>query len=176
MAETSELAILAASAYFSQRSAENRIEAPDTWSLLDRTPNDATGFEAVAYRKGTEIVIAFAGTDQLTDWLANFGGVAAAWLPGQLEKAAAFYARIRQQYGEGVTYSFTGHSLGGGLAALMGVLFDQKAVTFDQAPFRLSANNDTRTAIRQYLSNQSLLLPNLAAALDNQRGQSHLIF
>lgn len=36
--------------------------------------------------------------------------------------------------------TFAGHSLGGGLAALLGVFFDETAVTFDQAPFRNSAN------------------------------------
>ncbi len=167
MADTSDLAVLAASAYYTQRNDANRIYAPSSWSLLDRTHDQPSGFEAVAYRKGDEIVIAFAGTDQWKDWLTNFVLFASPWAAAQLEKAAAFYAGIRQQYGEGVTYSFTGHSLGGGLAALMGVLFDQKAVTFDQAPFRLSANNDVRTSIRNYLSSQSLLLPSLATALDS---------
>ena len=167
MADTSDLAVLAASAYYTQRNDANRIYVPSTWSLLDRTHDQSSGFEAVAYRKGNEIVIAFAGTDQWKDWLSNFVLFASPWAAAQLEKAAAFFASIRQQYGEGVTYSFTGHSLGGGLAALMGVLFDQKAVTFDQAPFRLSANNDTRTSIRNYLAGQTLLLPSLASALDS---------
>lgn len=169
MAFDYEYALLSGAAYFSQRHANNRIPAPQGWDRLpDGYDYDPTsGFEAVAYRKGDEIVIAFAGTDQWKDWLSNFVLFASPWAAAQLEKAAAFYASIRQQYGEGVTYSFTGHSLGGGLAALMGVLFDQKAVTFDQAPFRLSANNDVRTSIRNYLAGQSLLLPSLASALDS---------
>jgi hypothetical protein len=35
--------------------------------------------------------------------------------------------------------SFTGHSLGGGLASLMAVFFDKPATVFDQAPFALAA-------------------------------------
>lgn len=73
MATTPDLAVLAASAYYTQRSDENRIYAPSTWTLLDRTSNDSTGFEAVAYRKGNEVVIAFAGTDQQLDWYTNVG-------------------------------------------------------------------------------------------------------
>jgi Ca2+-binding RTX toxin-like protein len=41
--------------------------------------------------------------------------------------------------GAGFQYTFTGHSLGGGLAALMGAFFNKIAVTFDPAPFRAAA-------------------------------------
>lgn len=37
--------------------------------------------------------------------------------------------------------TFTGHSLGGGLAAMMGVFFDRHAVVFDAAPFELGARS-----------------------------------
>lgn len=39
--------------------------------------------------------------------------------------------------------SFTGHSLGGGLAALMAMFFDKQAVTFDPAPFRKTIESKT---------------------------------
>ena len=52
------------------------------------------------------------------------------------------------------TISFTGHSLGGGLASLMAVFFGGTATTFDQAPFRNSASVAVATTLKDYLLNQ----------------------
>ncbi len=172
MADDLNYALLAGAAYFSQRDPINRIYPTADWSLLSRERDDSSGYEASAYRNGTEIVIAFAGTDEPEDWAANFSLATAVWTAAQLYKAAEFYARIRQANPE-AAISFTGHSLGGGLAALMGVFFDRAAVTFDPAPFRASANNDTRQDLRDYLARTlnpatgtPLLTDELAAALD----------
>ena len=54
----------------------------------------------------------------------------------------------------GAVISFTGHSLGDGLAALMGVMFDEQAVTFDQAPFANSASTAIRDDLVGYLHGQ----------------------
>jgi hypothetical protein len=66
-----EYALISGAAYFSQRQANNRIPVPEGegWEKLPDgyDYNESSGFEAVAYRKGNEIVIAFAGTDQWTD-------------------------------------------------------------------------------------------------------------
>ena len=51
----------------------------------------------------------------------------------QLYEAALYYLQVKER-NLGATISFTGHSLGGGLAALMAVFFNEPAVTFDQAP------------------------------------------
>lgn len=56
----------------------------------------------------------------------------------QLLQAAEYYLQV-QAANPDATITFTGHSLGVGLAALMGVFFGQRAVTFDQAPFANSA-------------------------------------
>ncbi|TAN76900.1 MAG: calcium-binding protein, partial [Magnetospirillum sp.] len=67
--------------------------------------------------------------------------------------------------------TFTGHSMGGGLAGLMGVLFSRPAYTFDPAPYRASANYDTRRIITEYLGNlitDDIGLP-LAQALESFR-------
>jgi hypothetical protein len=112
MADTADLAVLAASAYYTQRSDENRIYAPSTWALLERTPNGSMGFEASAYRNGNEIVISFAGTDQPIDWYTNVGSGLGFFGLDQLKQAAAFYAKIQADYGGDVTYTFTAGNRG----------------------------------------------------------------
>jgi len=120
-------------AYVSNRSEGNRFPIPAGWKPLRYKPYPS-GFEAVAFQRGNEIVISFAGTGPglNPDWIAN-GGLATGLGSEQLYQAAEYYLQIKALYPD-AEISFTGHSLGGGLAALMGVFFDKKAVTFDQAP------------------------------------------
>ena len=177
MAETYEYALMAGAAYVTNRHRNNWIPTPQGWTDLSSSGgyqyDQTTGFEATAFRKGNEVVIAFAGTDQQLDWYTNVGMGLGFFGLGQLKQAASFYAKMYAQYGDSITYTFTGHSLGGGIAALMGVFFNKPAETFDPAPFRQTANNDTRTILRNYLadltgaSGQSLLSPALASALDS---------
>ena len=68
------------------------------------------------------------------DWWANVGGFFGVTLT-QLEQAADYYLRVKNASSPGTTISFTGHSLGGGLASLLAVFFVETAVTFDQAPY-----------------------------------------
>ncbi|MFN3868564.1 MAG: lipase family protein [Hyphomicrobiaceae bacterium] len=100
-----------------------------------------TGFSAGVFRHRAtgEIVIAYTGTNEskVSDFL--FGNVPAAageYSP-QVLAAMQLYIRVRRQYGDNI--SFTGHSLGGGLASLMAVYFDRPATVFAPAPFELSA-------------------------------------
>ncbi len=51
----------------------------------------------------------------------------------------SFYEDIKARYGTNI--SFTGHSLGGGIASLMAVFFNKQATVFDEAPFQLTAIN-----------------------------------
>lgn len=62
----------------------------------------------------------------------------------QLLQAAEYYLQV-QAANPNAAITFTGHSLGGGLAALMGVFFGKRAVTFDQAPFANSAERNLLT-------------------------------
>jgi putative lipase involved disintegration of autophagic bodies len=48
--------------------------------------------------------------------------------------------------------SLTGHSLGGGLAGLVGAVYLQEAVLFDNMPFELSAQNTQFSPIPDYVS------------------------
>jgi hypothetical protein len=152
-ATKSEYALMAGAAYFSTRSVSNRIPSPDGWEQLDpqlhlnRRQDDATGFEAVAFTKGTDIIISFAGTyDKSTaDKLAD-AALGAGVLDPQLIQAALYYEEIKAAHPD-ANISFTGHSLGGGLAALMGVYFNKTAVTFDAAPFGNAAKALNQVAL-----------------------------
>lgn len=108
-------------------STENTIGIPSSWSVIDVPQssgiNNATGFLARAYSNGTnEIVIAYAGTTkesgmELLDW--TQGNVPAALgfsLAPQILDAARFYLDVLKA-NPGANITFTGHSLGGGLAS-----------------------------------------------------------
>ncbi|MBI1285334.1 MAG: hypothetical protein GC183_13535 [Thiobacillus sp.] len=141
-----EYALLAGASYYDTRKEENRLPLPENWRYLSRIQQDPiTGFEASAFQRGTEIVISFAGTyDKPANPFANPDlqadiDLASGRLSTQLKQAAEYYLAIKASAPANATITFTGHSLGGGLAALMAVFFDERAVTFDQAPFRASA-------------------------------------
>ena len=135
MANTLELALLAGASYFSTRSDINRFPTPPTWNELIafRDKDDSTGFEARAFQYGTEIIISYAGTydkDYFGDYLANAGLVAGTG-SAQLLQAAEYYLQVKAA-NPGATITLTGHSPGGGLAALIGVFFGVSATTFDR--------------------------------------------
>ncbi|MFH1496020.1 MAG: hypothetical protein ABIG70_14645, partial [Pseudomonadota bacterium] len=146
MNDTIDYALMAGAAYDNTRKNPNKIPYPEAsdWKLLkdyEHRISIATGFEGAAFIKDKNIVVSIAGTfPGLLDFGADLllgGGV----VEGQLIAAAVYYQDIKKVYPEsdGFKYTFTGHSLGGGLAALMGVFFNKPAVTFDPAPFRFSA-------------------------------------
>ena len=148
MATTIEYALLAGVSYYDTRADINRFPMPQNWSYVSRIPQDtSTGFEASAFTNGTEIVISYAGTydkDITGDMAADFG-LATGYGSAQLLQAAEYYLQVRAQYGDNARITLTGHSLGGGLAALIGVFFGVEATTFDQAPFANSAEDNLLT-------------------------------
>jgi len=169
MATTIEYALMAGASYRDTRADINRFPIPSGWNLGSRNPQDnATGFEAAAFGNGTtlatstEIVISFAGTNPNSlidpDNAANVK-LATGYGHAQLLQAAEYYLAIQRQ-NPGATITLTGHSLGGGLAALVGVFFHVSATTFDQAPFANSAQSNS------LLSNPlNILTPDVAAEL-----------
>jgi hypothetical protein len=151
-------AVLAAAAYQAGRKEENTISAPPgaVKVVLPGLPeghffDPTTGFEASLYLYHGKYIIAFAGTDPsdshdlAADGILGFGVMQA-----QLQQAGEFYEKVKAQVGTNIT--FTGHSLGGGLAAVMGVFFDKPAVTFDQAPFRVAATLSNAQALQAHLT------------------------
>lgn len=136
-----EYALMAGVSYRSTRDPKNRFQIPTGW---DETPEFyrslSSGFEAATFTNGTEIVISFAGTGPGTaDWIYGNIPLASGNLSDQLRQAADYYLQVKASAPAGTPITFTGHSLGGGLASLMAVFFGGSAFTFDQAPFRASA-------------------------------------
>ncbi len=142
-----EYALMAGHAYRTTRDELNWIPIPQGWTPFFPVPDPTTptfpttdGFEAIAFTNGTEIIISYAGTyarDIAGDWAANLG-LGAGTGSAQLLQAAEYYLQVKA-LNPGANITLTGHSLGGGLAALVGVFFGVTAKTFDQAPFGQTA-------------------------------------
>ncbi|MEW6427017.1 MAG: calcium-binding protein, partial [Thermodesulfobacteriota bacterium] len=143
MATNLEFALMAGRAYQSTRDEINSFPTPNGWTIIGHDQKDDSGFEAVSFRNTSypnEIVISFAGTyekDIAGDISADItlGG---GQYTEQLKQAAEYYMQVKAVNPD-AKITLTGHSLGGGLASLIAVFFDEDAVTFDQAPFRLTA-------------------------------------
>ncbi len=146
--ELIQYALLADQPYAELRVGRNRPVMPSEWNPLDHIGQNSNGFTADVFRKGNEIVISFAGTnsralsdDGLVDWMNNLKAASGVALAPQLLDAAELYLRVKATpQNSGATISFTGHSLGGGIASLLAVIFEQKAVTFATAPFKNTLN------------------------------------
>lgn len=63
MATLLDYAALSAIAYNAARRGDNILGRLDNWSQIDKASIRSSGFEAQAYRNGSDVVIAFAGTN-----------------------------------------------------------------------------------------------------------------
>jgi Ca2+-binding RTX toxin-like protein len=117
----------------------NRPIVPADWLEIESHPDNAKGFSWGAYQSGNDIVIAYAGTNSEIDWLGNIT-IGVGLSSPQVTEAALAYMQIRAA-NPSANISFTGHSLGGGLASIMAVWFDKPAIVFDEAPFEETARN-----------------------------------
>ena len=154
----SDMALLAAGSYWDIRGTDltpvtesNRSPLPEGWTVLtqfdksDSGANALSGFSARVYQNTStgEIAISYAGTEFGNT---SFKGTGADFLNGNMPLALGNYAtqayRAAALYQEvtaaqlGTNISFTGHSLGGGLASMMAVWFNRPAYVFAPAPFQ----------------------------------------
>ena len=135
--------------------SDNPPKTIGNWTWLKNSAPNTSGFFAVAYKDNTtnQIVITYRGTDKLTggDVGADVAFGAGSWNP-QFQQAAEFTAQI-QRTNPTSTLLTTGHSLGGGIAQIMGKMFGVDGASFD-APGALAVTNtaDFATAQAQFAS------------------------
>ena len=126
------------------RTDENRTPIPTGWAEERPWIQDlANGFSAGVYKKGDEIVIAYTGTNERRIADFAFGNIPA-YAGGdsysaQVWEAMKLYLDVKRTNSATANITFTGHSLGGGLAAMMGIFFNREARVFDAAPFKQGA-------------------------------------
>lgn len=169
MADKLDYALLANRVY--RRPEENKINLPAEWQELAWYDDHLiSGYSAGVYQGSGEIVISFTGTNEakLEDFaLANLpAGVGI--ISTQVIQAMKLVMQVMSAH-PGATISFTGHSLGGGLASLMSVFFNLNATTFDAAPFQPTAvNSDSLSVLRSLLALSGFSNPAFDAYVDSK--------
>ncbi|RXJ74581.1 phospholipase [Veronia nyctiphanis] len=107
---------------------------PDGWKALHNFSDTESGFDATFYLKKsgiTEGVLAFRGSELgVKDWITN-GEMAAGLVPDQYMQAINAYKEVRQLYPTVTDITFTGHSLGGGLATAAAIYSGYPAYAYD---------------------------------------------
>lgn len=144
-----EYAQLAQSSYSEQGAAPgwHRFEAEELEAagLDPKAFNDPeSGFKAALDQneKTGEFVLAFAGTEDGTDWGTNLAQ-GLGYLDAQYRQAAQLGVSVTDAVG---TTTMVGHSLGGGLAATAAVATRSEAVTFNAAGVHANTIEYARTA------------------------------
>ena len=93
--------------------------------------NASSGFDADIYTDGQgRYALAFRGTDQGKDWATNLGQ-GLGFETAQYNQAIALSRQAKVAFGDELV--ITGHSLGGGLAAVGAITSDVPGVTFNAA-------------------------------------------
>lgn len=121
------------------------------WHYLSQSAKSNSGFFAVSYINNItkEVVVSYRGTDGLKgDIGADIAFQTGSWNP-QFDEAAKFTAEIKSdprvapllEKNGGYTLLTTGHSLGGGIAQLMGKMFDAGGASFDAPGASVVANS-----------------------------------
>lgn len=92
--------------------------------------DDSSGFQTNLYSNGHQVVLAFAGSNDLADWRANICETLG--LPDlQYRQAVTLAKQVHKCFGERLV--ITGHSLGGSLATIAACTTESFAVTFNSA-------------------------------------------
>ena len=138
MPAVEEYAQLAGRVY--NRTTTNRVPLLKDWIEVNWYLDNFFGFSAGVYRKGSEVVISYTGTNeaQFIDFVTANAQLAGGLPTPQLSDAVRLYEQVKAA-NPGANITLTGHSLGAGLASLIATYFNRPAMIFDPAPFALSA-------------------------------------
>lgn len=134
--------------------------------------DNKSGFHAkLFYNKQTdEYVLGFEGTDEGSDWSKGNSQAIPGYVPPQYRLAANLSITLNnnEKVGRG-TLSFTGHSLGGGLASMASMVTGRKAVTFNAAGL---LKNTVTIFSKNYISSDRQLYSN---SMVNWQNRNELI-
>ena len=94
-----------------------------------------SGFHADLFYNPTtdSYVLTFEGTTSVSDWHNNYQQGSGRQVSAQYENAVSLAAHVRDVLGEDANITYTGHSLGGGLATATALSDGAEAVTFNAA-------------------------------------------
>lgn len=156
---------------------DNKNSIPKDWVRFSERDNESTGFHAETfYKKGT-VVISMRGTDPFSyqDIILNDMAMSTNNLPIQYVDAINYYNEIQKMFPRSKIV-FTGHSLGGSLAQLMGNLTGNEAVTFNAYGvgnlLNGNINYENSKNIRNYGNINDLVF---MMNFDNQLGHTQVI-
>lgn len=154
----------------------NQNLIPKNWLKIDGLYNTKSGFHGEAFYKNGTIVISIRGTDEKFNDLIkeDIGRLGIKKLPNQYSDAQKFYEIIKRDF-PNQKIVFTGHSLGGSLAQLMGNKTGCETITFNAygiADIVKNNINSNGINIRNYGHIDDTVF-NLN--LDNQLGSTYII-
>lgn len=122
--------------------------APGGWQRVENI-SYSSGFYAGVYQKDSEVIISFRGSELGTsDWVTN-GIMVQDIVPPQYQQAIDEASRLKAKYSS-YNISYTGHSLGGGLATAAAITTGDAATVFDSSGLADAVLN----RIKQKLSNE----------------------
>ena len=180
----SDMALMAAGSYWDVRQSgvtsentpfDNDAPTPSGYKVLtdyDQPGSGnkfSSGFSARVYQSIAtgEIVISFGGTEFNTSSFGLYADFLSGNIPlsvgeagAQAIEAARLYQRVKADPDLSNNITFTGHSLGGGIASVMAVWFDRPAYVFAAAPFQKSADATQATTLPDFFS-LNRALPNV---------------
>ena len=150
----------------------NKKHKPKNWIKVSEY-NSNKGFHGETFYKDEMVVISFRGTEKDKGDIENDIRMGTKFLPSQYVDAHNFYLQVKSIF-PNKKIVFTGHSLGGALAQIMGAETGNETVTFNAygAGDLMQKDNIKGTNIRNY-GNIDDTVFNLN--LRNQLGKTYII-
>ena len=110
--------------------APDKHKTTNGWRLIKYVPNSKTGFQGAIYKNGNEVVVIYAGTNQLKDFLKDDIQMGFVSVPNQQTEAHNLYMDAKKMFPK-ANITLGGHSLGASLAQLESAHTGNSAVTFN---------------------------------------------